>query len=115
MFVISICLFKFHTFKHIFKLALKNINNTLQELSTRDATTSNPNRLTDANGFSVLCPIPVSGVVAPPPALAGQNVLWVAVKLDHRAGRERERALAAERGRGQRSAGNDWNGNEFRF
>ena len=52
------------------------------------------NGLTNAEGFSLLGPIPVSGVVAPSPSLAGEDVLGVAVKLDHGAGREGERGLA---------------------
>ncbi len=53
------------------------------------------NGLTNAESFSFLGPIPISGVVTPSPPLAGEDVLGVAVELDHGAGREGERTLAA--------------------
>lgn len=51
--------------------------------------------LTHAEGFPVLGPIPVAGLVAPTTPLTGEHVPGVAVELDHGARGEGEGALPA--------------------
>ena len=63
--------------------------------------------LTHAVCLSVLCPIPVPGLVAPPPPLSRQDVAGIAVELDHGPGGEGESRLSAVRGRRQHAAGYD--------
>ena len=56
-------------------------------------------RLTHAVCLSVLCPVPISWFVTPPPPLSGQDVAWVAIELDHRPGGESKRRFTPVGGR----------------
>ena len=68
--------------------------------------------LTYALRISVLGPIPIPRVVAPPPLLPYHHVAGVAVELDHRARGEGEGGLAAVRRGGEGAAGDHWKMNE---